>query len=821
MDTYEKSSVREISYGSYVADFSDNGVIRSANEDFCRITGYSAEKISAGDVTFFDLIPEPDREEYLRLVGQIQKKNGGVLEHRIKCSDGRLIHVMCIGQDFTDENGHNCADIKICDITDDILLQNKLMHSKRELDALLDNVPGGVVLYEISDQMLKVVEANDEYYRILGYTDRSQHPGTVGHLMKNGDLPKFMAAAKDSFKSRTTFTFELKITRFDNKRCWIKFYGKFFDYSENGDPLVYGVILDITENKKFQQAVLNQSERFRIIAENTDEIYFDYDVVNDVMTLTNCINRYGEDDNIIRNFWNELKCKDFVYPDDFEDYTQKWVELCAAPQSGRVEFRTKAYDDDYTWYRMPFVSVANELGEVTNVYGRLFSIDHFKELKNTVDKDKAEIERLSTTDSVTGLLNRKAFKEKTAQELNEHFDSQMCYGIVYSDINDFSYVNDNFGFEAGNQMLYDFAQVIRQNKNSVYACRIYSDYYVGLYKAENREKLIEAIKLRNDTFTAEQKKKYPASDIHISCGLYLVTTPDIDVTIAMDNANLARRSVKGSKDVPCGIYSERMRKQRSHEQTIASELKSAISDGYLELFLQPKFDLNTRSIIGAEALSRWRNPDGTYKLPYEFINVLENVGYIVELDMYIFEQVLQTMARWKSLGKKLMPISINFSRLHNNYSNFVDKVTELTDKYCIDRNLIEIEITESCFTQDVNTLFSNMKKFRERGFKIDIDDFGMGYSSLSVLLNAPVDIVKVDKVFIDNIASSAQARAYINQICKLIDTTKKDIIFEGVETEQQAVILANGGHKMAQGWLFDKAISVNEFEKKYMDIQVN
>ena len=142
-------------------------------------------------------------------------------------------------------------------------------------------------------------------------------------------------------------------------------------------------------------------------------------------------------------------------------------------------------------------------------------------------------------------------------------------------------------------------------------------------------------------FTEFHKHKYPASDIHISSGLYFIDSDDVDVTIAMDNANLARRSVKGIKDIPCGIYTERMRRQRSYEQAIASELLPAIKNGNIELFLQPKFSLDTREIIGAEALSRWRNSDGSYKLPYEFISILENVGYIVELDFLFMNRCLK------------------------------------------------------------------------------------------------------------------------------------------------------------------------------------
>lgn len=815
---HKATHVTEILCAKYIADFSEGGKVLSASDGFYRITGYTKEDVESGSVVFFNFIPDDEREEYLEKVDKILNVTGlGLLEHRFVRKDGTVIHVLCLGDVFTREDGHSCANITICDYTDNVKLLDKYRHSQKELDVLMENIPGGVALYELDHGTVNIIEANEEYYRILGYKDKNKHPGTIGHLLKNNEFSDFLAVAEECARKRSTLVYESRFTRLNGETGWLSMNGKYFGTNEKGNPLIYGVLSDTTYRKKAQIEIEKQTQRFKIISENTDEVYWEYSVKDDTLFLANSINRYDENENLISNYLSEEKFKKFVHPNDYAAFKQKWDETCRQPQRGSIEFRTMAYDDDYRWYKAPFVSVANELGEVTNVYGRLFSIEHLKKMKHKIDKDKAEIERLSTTDSVTDLLNRKAFKDKVNAYLADGLDKSCCYGILYSDINDFSYVNDNFGFEAGNEMLYDFAQVIKNLDTNIYACRIYSDYYVGLYKARSREELIESIKKRNDLFTQMQKKKYPASDIHISCGLYILTDKDIDVTIAMDNANLARRSVKGSKDIPCGIYSDRMRKQRSHDQAIVSELQSAIQHDNIELFLQPKFKLDTREIIGAEALSRWKNPDSTYKLPYEFITVLERVGYIVDLDFYIYEQVLKTMARWKAANKKLLPISINFSRQHNNYSNFVDKVTSLADRYDIDKRLIEIEVTESCFNQDVNTLFSNMRKLREKGFKIDIDDFGIGYSSLSVLLNAPVDIVKVDKVFIDNISSSTKAREYVNHICSLIDSTNKEIIFEGVETERQAeILIADGEHRNAQGWLFDKAITIDEFEKKYL-----
>jgi EAL domain-containing protein (putative c-di-GMP-specific phosphodiesterase class I) len=284
----------------------------------------------------------------------------------------------------------------------------------------------------------------------------------------------------------------------------------------------------------------------------------------------------------------------------------------------------------------------------------------------------------------------------------------------------------------------------------------------------------------------------------------------------MDNCNLARRSIKHDKSNDIAIYSEMLRDNRCKDKTIQFELNEAIRNEQIEVFLQPKFDMKTFKIIGAEALSRWRNPDGTYRSPVTFIPQLERLGHVVQLDFYIYEQVLKLMRKWKDDGIKLIPISINFSRIHNNYINFVDRVLNLANQYGIDKSLIEIEITESAFANSDSVLLNNIHRLRRLGFKIDIDDFGIGESSLSTLLDVPVDIIKLDKKFIDDLQLSENKQRFVKQLCLLIQTSNKNIIFEGVELQNQADFLCDCGFYMAQGWLFDKAISVTDFEKKYI-----
>ncbi|MBQ8965825.1 EAL domain-containing protein [Ruminococcus sp.] len=569
--------------------------------------------------------------------------------------------------------------------------------------------------------------------------------------------------------------------------------------------------------KKLVREITEQREKLRMISENTDDVYYDYDVKNDVLRLTVSITRFRLDyDNCLENFLKSRAAEEFLHPDDVDNYYSEWEKALEKPSRGTMEFRTKAYDDDYCWYSDAYISFANDKGEITEVFGRLANIQKLKTLTSKADSDSEYIKFLLQSDQLTGLYNRKGFTQQASIHLT-HREEGYVYALVYSDINDFSYVNENFGYETGNTMLRDYTECLKSSDTYVMGCRIYSDFFICLCRAKSRAELIKSIEQQNLGFTALQKKKFPSGDIRVACGMFVLPEGEVELNTAIDNANLARRSVKHSSSILCGIYSQRMRMQKLYEQSICNELHAALNNRQIEMFLQPKFHLEKRVIIGAEALARWRNPNGTYKMPFEFIPVLEKVGYIDELDFFIYEEVLRTLEKWKKCGHRLLPVSVNFSQHHITQPKFVENIINTANSYDVDKAFVELEITESCFSGDTQVLFSVMDRLRNEGFKVSIDDFGIGYSTLSVLMNAPVDIVKIDKSFIDNIERNKSDRDFVANMCSLIDTAKKDIIFEGVETDAQAAILCQSGYTKAQGWLFDKAMPLSDFENKYMN----
>lgn len=440
--------------------------------------------------------------------------------------------------------------------------------------------------------------------------------------------------------------------------------------------------------------------------------------------------------------------------------------------------------------------------------GRLMS--SFVSLRMQRQKERKRIEYLSR-DELTGAYLYKAFKRKIRKLLSE-YDETKAYAVSYSDISNFSLLNDTFGFEEGNHVLCEFAhRILSGNEANVFVCRLEGDRFVVFSCRDDKEEIKERVQKVNREFAEYLAERYPQSDFHITSGIYFLESPDLPLHTMIDAANHARKSVRRQHHDSIGIYTNELWEQRSRTQAVIGSIHDAIVSGEIEAFLQPKFSMSARTVIGAEALVRWRKKDGTYRYPDQFIPVLEESGLIVDVDMCVYKQVLRLLAGWKKQGRPMIPISVNFSRVHFRNADAYEKIIRLAKQYGVDPKYIEVEITESIFSSDRANLYNQMSKLRENGFKIDIDDFGTGYSSLNMLLFAPVDNVKVDKSFIDRYETRDE-KEYINQIGNLILSAKKKIIFEGVETEEQVLLLTGYGYDWAQGYLFSKPVPVPEFE---------
>ena len=299
----------------------------------------------------------------------------------------------------------------------------------------------------------------------------------------------------------------------------------------------------------------------------------------------------------------------------------------------------------------------------------------------------------------------------------------------------------------------------------------------------------------------------------LDCGIYKISKSDNDINTIMERANTARKTIKGGHKNSFAFYDKEMHKKILKEKEIENSMVDALNNGEFIVYFQPKYSLSDYQIIGAEALVRWDNPQKGLIPPIEFIPVFERNGFIVNIDFYVFEEVCKKIREWMDEGQKVVPISVNLSRMHFVNSNFIEKFKLIVDKYKIPTRLIELELTETAVLDNIEGLLDTMNNLKEKGFVISMDDFGTGYSSLNLLKELPVDILKLDRAFFTEKDESNNEKIVISNVIKMAKELKMKVISEGVETISQVEFLKQIGCDMVQGYLFSKPMPVKEFEK--------
>jgi diguanylate cyclase (GGDEF)-like protein len=444
------------------------------------------------------------------------------------------------------------------------------------------------------------------------------------------------------------------------------------------------------------------------------------------------------------------------------------------------------------------------------------TISVFISLRARMNESKAKIRHIQRRDQLTGLYNYEAFKDRV-RKIMAAPESGMVYALEYLDIDNFGYVNDNYGYEVGDGALRVFAS---DSKNQSYfrvGSHLYSDFFLFLLADVDRESLLKKLKSQHRRFANRQNHQYPSSSMGISAGVYFLEDGPFELDNAIENAILAWKASKADHKQEIAAFTPDLRKKRMEEQQIVGDFFEALYRNEFQLYLQPKFVLGERAVYGAEALARWQKPDGTILSPGKFMGPLESIGYVTELDFYIFEKLLKTMSRWKKQNRRPIIVSTNFSGRHFNQDGqeFLNRIYHLMSKYDVTPGNVEIEITESVLVKNMTVLKRCMNKLHEWGFRVAIDDFGTGYSSLSVITEIPSDVVKLDKSFIDKGMSGDRGKM-IRELGKMVDIVHKEIIFEGIETEEQEKMLLDSGFSHGQGYLCNRPIPATDFEKLYL-----
>ncbi|MCH5210996.1 MAG: EAL domain-containing protein [Oscillospiraceae bacterium] len=437
------------------------------------------------------------------------------------------------------------------------------------------------------------------------------------------------------------------------------------------------------------------------------------------------------------------------------------------------------------------------------------SADDTKKMLEEIARLKDELDHIRSYDELTGLYNRKAFIEKVRERFFEYPEKD--YIIVCLDIEKFKFINDRFGFVEGDRLLSYVADKLKERKGSydVVITRLTSDVYAFLDENKNIEP---------EAFGAEVQswvKNYPLDvDIKIAVGIYHVESRTIPVRLMCDRARFAIDTVKKNYMINVAEYNKDVRDYMISQNELLNDIESAFLNHEYKVYLQPKFDIRTNKVVGAESLVRWVHPRKGLIPPRDFIPLFEQNMIIPRLDEYIWEETCRLIREWIDKGYKAVPVSVNVSRLDIFSLPVAEKFVAFTEKHGIDRHFIEIEITESAFANDENKILSLVDELRSLGFKVLMDDFGTGYSSLNLLKDINVDVLKIDTRFLEpGRNENNKGKEILESIIRMAKWIGLQTVAEGVETDAQKLFLLNLGCYYAQGFYFSKPISPEQFEE--------
>ncbi|MCI1820816.1 EAL domain-containing protein [Megasphaera sueciensis] len=417
---------------------------------------------------------------------------------------------------------------------------------------------------------------------------------------------------------------------------------------------------------------------------------------------------------------------------------------------------------------------------------------------------------LSNHDPVSGIYNKSYFFAITRKLLNEHPSKN--FAIFYFDIQRFRLINAFFGRHEGDKVIKYIAAHLQQYQ-MIFPHFSYGhmsgDIFSFCVSFNTRDQLID---LSNTLYNNLEAYPLPFA-IQPRIGITLVKDNKTDINILFDQAVLASKNCSINYLQHFCFYENSMNDKSIEEQYVVNNMKNALANDQFIIYLQPKYDLRTNTIDGAEALVRWNNPEQGLISPNVFIPIFEHNGFIVNLDFYIWNQVCKLLRRWLDEGRPIYPISVNISRVDLFNPKLVDTICVLVNKYNLSPKLLQLELTESAYTSNPQLIKKRMASLREKGFTILMDDFGTGYSSLNMLKDIIVDILKIDMRFLSDCEIPGRGENILSSIVRMAKWLDLLVIVEGVETAEQVNFLRNIGCEYVQGYYFSKPISIEDFEK--------
>ena len=426
---------------------------------------------------------------------------------------------------------------------------------------------------------------------------------------------------------------------------------------------------------------------------------------------------------------------------------------------------------------------------------------------NAIEKSKV---RFLEYDFLTGIYGQQKFYQATRELLDQRAGANFAF--IHFDIDRFRIINTLYGSKEGDRLIHFVAGAIRKVMTAygrgTYG-RLGGDVFGMCVPYEDGAAIYHIL----EGIRAEIRKHSVHYYLETCAGIYLVDDPDMEVAAMHDNAEIAAAQCKGQYMVHDVLYTEEIGQKVLREQHIIDEMDAALAEQQFIVYFQPKYQLKKMAPYGAEALVRWKKPSGEIVLPNKFIPIFERNGFITKLDYYVWEKVCQFIDSELSQGRNPAPISVNVSRVNLYNPDFMDSLIDLIHRYHIPPHYLNLELTESVFSEDAELIQRAVNYLHDAGFTILMDDFGSGYSSLNILKDVDLDVLKIDMKFFSKGNTAEKGAKIIEAVIRMAESLDMMVIAEGVEEKHQVDFLNDLGCDYIQGYYFGRPMSQDQYEK--------
>lgn len=650
---------------------------------------------------------------------------------------------------------------------------NKLYMSKKIKDILKIN---------------KDIESFDEWFSFIAEDEREDIKIFIENIIHNRILDNFIL--------------ESYIVDFSGEKLLLKVQGN--GKVRNNVFYLSGLIVDITERKRVENMNKVIENKNRLAVEGSKDIAFWWNVNQNIISIDYSIREYleikGEGDVLI----SDKSWKKFILEDDIDLYNKKINKVLNSKKDEfySIDYRILSKDNKVVWLQSKGKKTLEKNGD-------LFIHGAFSDITDRKEKE-IEINYLSFNDEVTRIPNRRFFVREVTNHINNYPNEKIAF--IFIDLDNFKYVNDTYGHDAGDLLLIEFAKIIKNMKikDSLFARYGGDEFIIVQYNIQEKNQ----IKYILDNIIKKLSNPIIINDKEIFCtlsiGVSVYPIDGGDMPILLKRADMAMYLAKVNGKNRYEFFDIKILEILNREFDIEKGLRVAVDKSEIKMLYQPKIKVDTEEVIGFESLVRWNSKSLGIVSPSEFIPIAESSGLIIPIGKYIINESFRRCKELTLKNNKKFKMAINLSEVQIRDEDIVSFISESLKFYDLSAEYIEFEITESIIMKSAEKNISTLEKLKKLGVSLALDDFGTGYSSLSYLRTLPIDVLKIDKSFIDGIVIEEKSEYIINSIVELSHYLSLLVVAEGVETKEQLDFLKRISCDVIQGYYFSRPVEFDE-----------